>query len=613
MTRGPIPVLFLAAVLTAGPVLAEVLAAGVGSAMEPTSTRLLYLEVRDPRLARVELRVEGPDLKVPMVRTLRAKDNAIAEWVPLPVGRGQTVRITVLNSKGQTVARGAARADIDRERLDTVLINAASYVDGPTIGIVLATHRVLLDVDKEQLRVAARILGPDNKPITLAKDQAAWIQPGDPKFLVPFDPRRWFVPWKGNPDSLLVPPCLCIVGQPCACPRQLPPIRYLSITAGHRHACAIDDKGKAYCWGEDHDGQLGAGTTSALCNLPGYPYPLSLACSTTPVTVQAPVVLTKISAGGRHTCALDAAGAAYCWGSNREGQLGFGPLTTPVTATATPRAVAGSTRFTAISAGGQHTCALGTDSLVYCWGSTQRGQAGTSGPNVTAPRAVSTTPFRALSAGPEHSCGITSAGEVQCWGRGIEGQLGHAGSVAPVSAPTPQVASVVPAVTNPSAIAAGGGVTCVGSATAYDVTLGSVTCFGINSTVPAGAQRFFSMTRQLTAGGDPYYSADTACVINPSGTAHCWGSNASGLLGVGASAPVVVAQPTPVVQPPALYSEIDAGTVHVCAIANDSRVFCWGANGSGQLGNGTQVDAQVPAVVSLPYLTPSRIVRPLWP
>jgi len=119
------------------------------------------------------------------------------------------------------------------------------------------------------------------------------------------------------------------------------------------------------------------------------------------------------------------------------------------------------------------------------------------------------------------------------------------------------------------------------------------------------------MTRPLTAGGD-LISADTACVINPSGTAHCWGGNASGLLGVGARAPVV-AQPTPVVQPPALYSEIDAGTVHVCAIANDSRVFCWGANGSGQLGNGTQVDAQVPVVVSPSYLTPSRIVRPLWP
>jgi len=91
-----------------------------------------------------------------------------------------------------------------------------------------------------------------------------------------------------------------------------------------------------------------------------------------------------------------------------------------------------------------------------------------------------------------------------------------------------------------------------------------------------------------------------ACAVATTGSVYCWGSNSNGQLGDGTTTD----SPTPgLVSAPAgvSFTSVSAGGFHSCAIANAptlNTAYCWGANSSGQLGNGTTVDQLTPVAVS---------------
>ena len=206
-------------------------------------------------------------------------------------------------------------------------------------------------------------------------------------------------------------------------------VTFTSISAGWYHSVALGSDGNAYAWGNNSLGQLGDGT-----NTP----------SNTPVQVQAPagVTFTSISAGAEHSVALGSDGNAYAWGKNGLGQLGDGTNThsnTPVQV----QAPAGVT-FTSISSGDNHAVALGSDGNAYAWGNNNLGQLG-DGTNtdrntpvqVQAPAGVT---FTSISAGAEHSVALGSDGNAYAWGNNSLGQLGdgtNTGSNTPVQVQAP--------------------------------------------------------------------------------------------------------------------------------------------------------------------------------
>jgi hypothetical protein len=115
-----------------------------------------------------------------------------------------------------------------------------------------------------------------------------------------------------------------------------------------------------------------------------------------PDAVQSEMV--AISAGGGHTCALEAewdGGNIVCWGRNTEGQA--------------PVLVSGP--FTQVSAGTNHTCALRADGTLACWGENTFGQA-------TPPVGS----FTQVSAGFSHSCAVRTDGSAACWGSDTFGE-----------------------------------------------------------------------------------------------------------------------------------------------------------------------------------------------
>ncbi|MGB2860591.1 MAG: MBG domain-containing protein [Candidatus Microthrix parvicella] len=138
---------------------------------------------------------------------------------------------------------------------------------------------------------------------------------------------------------------------------------------------------------------------------------------------------------------------------------------------------------------------------------------------------------------------------------------------------------------------------CVGVVAAVAVlALGLVAVVGVAS--PASAAAGSTGWSQVSAG-----DLHTCAIAETAGAAYCWGANGDGQLGnndlgVGSGVPVAVEVPVGVTG----WSQITAGGRHTCAVAEVSgAAYCWGANGDGQLGNNDPgVGSGVPVEVEVP-------------
>ena len=162
----------------------------------------------------------------------------------------------------------------------------------------------------------------------------------------------------------------------------------LRISAHGDFTCADKITGNVECFGDNSSGQLGLANT--------------LSFDFSPHSIGMGQPLQGVSAGVQHACALDPSGNAYCWGDNHSGQLGAGdpyaPNSTVPLSSIKPLQVAfkytAPVTFRAIAAGKYHTCAIGKDNHIYCWGQRDWGQIGV-GPYVT-PNSQSSWPSMAL-------------------------------------------------------------------------------------------------------------------------------------------------------------------------------------------------------------------------
>jgi alpha-tubulin suppressor-like RCC1 family protein len=324
--------------------------------------------------------------------------------------------------------------------------------------------------------------------------------------------------------------------------------------------CALDGQGGAWCWGYNDRGELG---------VPADPDPVL-----NPVAVSGGQAFVQVTMGGLHACALTSSGQAWCWGDGSNGQLGDGGA---VEQSHEPVAVVTSAAFTRIAAGWRHTCGLEAAGGMWCWG---HGEAGALGPEALSgsPVPVRTFPdrmFTDLDAAGMATCGREASGRWLCWGWNGSGQL--------TAGPRAWAATrLLPGQTVRS-ISGGPRHLCALGAT------GQVLCWGLNESGSLGVGSFHASLSPLavsipaevhTLGA----SESGGCALATTGVTWCWGNNLYGQTGTGSSAPFV-ALPAQV-NTDTLFTQLTAGYRHHCAVSVAGEVLCWGANASGELGNG---------------------------
>ncbi len=292
--------------------------------------------------------------------------------------------------------------------------------------------------------------------------------------------------------------------------------------------------------------------------------------------VVAPPAISSLALGTGHSCHLRE-GTVWCSGANADGQLGNGTLARTVYF-----APSLMTNAVAVAAGGARTCAIATDSTVWCWGLLHTVVDPVNAPTtvtlvqVPVPRQIPITDVRSLSVGAAHVCAVRADATLWCWGANKHGQLGDGtttASAAPVRALVNRVTDVDTGAVHTCAVRATRSVWCWGSNRFHQ--LGQPRNSDLR--VPTYVPRVRAVS--VAAG------AAFTCVVSTTNRSQCWGRNNYGQLAA-ASGP---SRTAPVTGARKGIIEIDAGQEFACARTAASTTWCWGRNRFGQLANGSNI------------------------
>ncbi len=351
-------------------------------------------------------------------------------------------------------------------------------------------------------------------------------------------------------------------------------IKYYSVAVGTMHACNIASGGIVWCWGLNGDqGRIGSPALGEN------------EFSSRPIQLPGGRKYAKISTYARTSCGITIDGEAFCWGTNAWGQLGAGSI---VSGSYIPLRVEGGHLFVDIATGSDHSCAIDAAGKAFCWGHNDWRQLGTGNSTASSvPVAVATSlTFRSIAAGSGAVCGVATSGSTYCWGANSIGQLGDGGKISFGNT----------FIALPNLVVGGHAFASVdlGNQFTCAVTTGGAGyCWGSNSGKLGIGNGTEYSSPQAVAGGHIFEmissGANHSCGVTTTGDAYCWGTNTSGQLGNpmanGSSLPIRAVETLKLKEVAAAGIGTGSGA-HTCAISRDRlTTYCWGRNDVGQLGN----------------------------
>lgn len=347
-----------------------------------------------------------------------------------------------------------------------------------------------------------------------------------------------------------------------------------SVATGLEHSCAVHMSGKTQCWGNNLYFQLGDGSQldqAKAVTVPG-------------------VTATRVAASAYSTCVINSNQKLQCWGRGSNGELGNGASLDSKLPVAVSSDTVGfsSANFVDIGAGKNSFCALDTAGAVWCWGRNDFGQVGngtTTGTQLKA-AVVTGVAATALGVGTTHACAVVSGGGVKCWGGGLYGALGNGASL---DSGTPVSVSGLSSVTQ---VAAGSLLSCARTSS------GQLYCWGNNNSgglgdgtnTPSSIPKLVSLPAVATS-----LTVGTAVIVNTAQGHFGWGSNVGAELGLTTGTTQTTPVALPVV--PAATSQVAHSDFHSCAL-HGGRVSCWGHDAFGQLGARNLIVRTSPSPVS---------------
>ena len=421
---------------------------------------------------------------------------------------------------------------------------------------------------------------------------------------------------------------------------------WTTVSAGYDHTCAISATAGLHCWGENGRGQVNA------------PINVGMIAQPTPIDVNGLPVIA-VSAGDQTTCAIAAAspdatiGELWCWGRNNVGQID-----TTVLDTGTPTRVGMEGTWSQVGVGNDEVCGI-RDGLVrcwgrsnsgaigngiwaasfdesmalpiltadvvslgkrgfapsvndtatfadfacartgtkgYCWGGNQMGQLATGAPSTRRTPVVVEPPadqtWKRVWGGLQHVCAQTSTDELYCWGADYDGQISAGiprGVTQPCVADQPcdyaKPTRAPTDITRVDDLVLGREYSC-----ARDDT--TIRCWGranLGATPSGGiALPRAPMSSVWSKMWGGWYGT---CGLTAVGNFACWGNVA----GVNTNAPAN--QNSPELQN---IDDVGVGDSTICAHrSTDNARVCWGSNGDGQVGNGTNLAQAAPQALGL--------------
>ena len=385
--------------------------------------------------------------------------------------------------------------------------------------------------------------------------------------------------------------------------------------------------------------------------------PLPVVCESSPCATALVTTLGRsVEDKGEGFCVLLDDGTVACWGANGAGQLGRGEGEgEALVDSSTPARVAGLSNITSLD----HTCAVDKSGGVWCWGTgpfSWAADGGVASATYTTPVKLALPPVTKVARSFETACAVVGA-DVQCWGSNALGQLGpltetFTGEPTRVALPNGAAASALEVGNATFVLRADGSVVSWGSNpgigrvspsfpdplpqlvslarvmqidSAYDNTCavanGIGYCWGarvtpfkgtvIDRALPEPVAASEPLVQIATTRSEGYvlntdnkvrdFKPYRWCAVASSGSVYCWGFNESGQAGTGTEEYVTRAAMVVGLPEKALVAQVKTTVNTTCALLTSGKVYCWGSNYNGQLGNGlNRGKSLAPAEVVLP-------------